>query len=55
MHSISLELEKLPMLARVYSCAVIYLDGVVVEADVDNTTSHPVRYSHPRFSGCHQP
>ena len=29
------------MLARVYSCAVIGLDGVVVEVEVDYTSGFP--------------
>ena len=52
-----------PMLARVYSCAVIGLDGVVVEVEVDYTSGFPAWISsdcrmqpcRKAASGCRRP
>ena len=40
------------MLARVYSCAVIGLEGVVVEVEVDTADGLPVG---SRLLGCRMP
>ena len=32
---------NIPMLARIYSCAVVGLEGVIVEVEVDTTQGFP--------------